>query len=77
MEAALEALEMPLSRQRRGLEVYDWLFAAMAHWRLGHRDEAHAWHDRALAWIAEHPSDEPELKALAAEAAGLIGSGND
>jgi len=77
MEAALEALEMPLSRQRRGLEVYDWLFAAMAHWRLGHRDEAHAWHDRALAWIAEHPSDEPELKALAAEAAGLIGSRND
>jgi hypothetical protein len=30
--------------------VYTWFFLAMAHHRLGHREEAKKWLDKAVAW---------------------------
>jgi tetratricopeptide (TPR) repeat protein len=30
--------------------AYTWYFLAMTHDRLGHRDEAHKWYEKAAAW---------------------------
>jgi hypothetical protein len=54
----------------------DWAFLAMAHHRLGHRDEAHRW----LDWLREHqPSTDPAqfwdelaVRLLRAEAEAVI-----
>ena len=35
-----------------GGSSFDWFFLAMAHWRLGDKDEARMWFDRAVEWMA-------------------------
>jgi tetratricopeptide (TPR) repeat protein len=40
-------------------DACDWLFLAMAHHRLGHPDEARAFHDKARQWIAASTRDQP------------------
>jgi hypothetical protein len=48
-------------------------FLAMAHWQLGHRDEAHSWYERAVQWMRQgHPQDE-EVCRLRAETEDLSG----
>ena len=34
-----------------GGSSFDWFFLAMAHRRLGDRDEARMWFDRAVQWM--------------------------
>jgi tetratricopeptide (TPR) repeat protein len=49
------------------------LFLAMAHWQLGHRDDASQWYDRAVRWMRENNSDkDDELRRFRAEAAELL-----
>jgi len=46
-------------------------FLAMAHWQLGHRDEARAWYDKAVAWMVKNaPEDEVIYRD---EAAAVLG----
>jgi hypothetical protein len=45
----------------------------MAQWRLGHKDEARAWFDKAAAWMDKHKPKDGELARYRAEAAGLLG----
>ena len=30
---------------------FDWFFLAMAHWQLGHKEEARRWYDQGVAWM--------------------------
>jgi hypothetical protein len=46
----------------------------MAHWQMGHKDEARAWYDKALAWMDKHAGYKyRELVRLRDEAAELLG----
>ena len=59
-----------------GLEFF---VLALAHWRLGEPNEAHQWHDKAVAWLNANRSDDnytqdrEELSRLEAEAQEVIG----
>ena len=67
--------------------AFDWLFLAMAHHRMGHLDEAKAFHDKATRWLAASTRDKPvdetfgprilwqnwlELQVLSREAEALL-----
>ena len=47
-KGAIEALGKSMELGRGG-NCFDWFFLAMAHWRLGQRDEARTWYDKAVA----------------------------
>jgi tetratricopeptide (TPR) repeat protein len=60
------------------------LFLAMAHWRLGHREEARRWYDRAVEWIEKNRVEldkdrqkgldvQDDVRNTRAEAAALMG----
>ena len=53
---------------RKGGDAYDWLFLAMAHWQLGHQEEARQWYRRAVAWIDQNKRQDEELSRFRAEA---------
>jgi superkiller protein 3 len=65
-EESRAALQKSLDLGRRGDSVVGF-FLAMAHWRLGHEDEARRWYDRAAEWM------EQSQPANRAEAAQLLG----
>jgi hypothetical protein len=50
----------------------DWFFLAMAHWQLGHQEEARKWFDQAAEWMKNRPAD-ATLNRFRAEATQLIG----
>jgi tetratricopeptide (TPR) repeat protein len=55
---------------------FDWFFLAMAHCRLGDREQARTWYDKAVARMDKswrNPQEEEELKRFRAEAAALLG----
>jgi tetratricopeptide (TPR) repeat protein len=52
---------------------FDWFFLALAHWRLGDREQARAWYDKAVAWMDKNKPEDGELKRYRAEAAELLG----
>jgi hypothetical protein len=45
----------------------------MVLWRRGEADKARQSYDAAAREIAKHPSDDPDLRALRAEAERLLG----
>jgi tetratricopeptide (TPR) repeat protein len=48
-------------------------FLAMAHWQLGHKDEAGAYFHKAVRWMDQHQPKDAELDRFRAEAAALLG----
>jgi tetratricopeptide (TPR) repeat protein len=50
-DTAIERLNEALNLVGKGELPSAWLFLSMAHYRLGHADEATAWLDRAARWI--------------------------
>jgi tetratricopeptide (TPR) repeat protein len=58
---------------RNGGDGVDWFFLAMTHWKLGDRDEARKWYDKAVAWTDKHQPGNDELRRFRAEAAELLG----
>jgi tetratricopeptide (TPR) repeat protein len=48
------------------------VFIAMARWRLGERDEARRWYEKAVEWMKTKPNDD-ELRRFRSEAAALLG----
>jgi hypothetical protein len=58
---------------REGGDCYDWFFLAMAHWKLGHKEEARKWHGQASAWMEQKEYGDPRLRRFRAEAAALLG----
>jgi tetratricopeptide (TPR) repeat protein len=72
-EEAIAALEESI-KLRNGGDGYDWFFLAMAHWQLGHREEARKWYDRAVGWFDApgwHDKDVPRFHVEAAELLGV------
>jgi hypothetical protein len=73
---AVTILERSLEAGRGQLDAFDLYFLAMAHHRLGHRDEARRCFDRAVAWMS-HPGPltgdhVKELAAFRAEAESIL-----
>jgi tetratricopeptide (TPR) repeat protein/serine/threonine protein kinase len=73
-KASIEALEKSCAIQEnsKGGCAFQWFFLAMAHWQLGHQDEARKWHDRAAEWMDRHAAKDQELQGFRAEAAALL-----
>jgi Tfp pilus assembly protein PilF len=71
-QAARTALEKSMELQQGG-NSFDWIFLAMAHWRLGEKDKAREWYDRAVQWMDKNQPTNEELRRFRAEAAELLG----
>jgi tetratricopeptide (TPR) repeat protein len=73
-QASIEALEksMKLQKDPKGGDSWQWFFLAMAHWQLGHREEAGSWYQRARDWLEKNAPDHAEGKRFQAEAAGVL-----
>jgi tetratricopeptide (TPR) repeat protein/serine/threonine protein kinase len=70
-KAAVTALEK--SRElRKGGDSFDWFFLAMAHWRLGDKEQARKWYDQAVQWMEKNKPQDEELHRFRAEAAELL-----
>jgi tetratricopeptide (TPR) repeat protein len=67
-EALLKGEQLPPGRNG------GWFFLAMAEWRLGHREEARRWYDKAVQWTDQNgPQNDELLQAFRTEAAALLG----
>jgi serine/threonine protein kinase/tetratricopeptide (TPR) repeat protein len=78
-KAAIEALKKSMGLSKGG-SAEDWLFLAMAHWKLDHKIEARTWYDKSARWmeqngaaLAKNAEDAKELGRFRAEAAELLG----
>jgi tetratricopeptide (TPR) repeat protein len=50
-EDSIAALEKSIELNPGGADADQWLFLAMAHWQLGHKDKAREWYDRSVTWL--------------------------
>ena len=57
---------------RNGGDSFDWFFLAMAHWKLGAKDKAREWYDKAVRWMDTNQPKNEELHRFRAEAAELL-----
>jgi Flp pilus assembly protein TadD len=71
-KAAIAALEKSESLAPDKHLAFNGFFLAMAHWQLGHKDEARAWYDRAVAWTDKYRVNDEELMHFRAEAEELM-----
>ena len=70
-EECIESLQKSLSLDS-GEGGPEPAFLAMAHWQLGHKDEARVWYDRYLNWLQKQPPGNEELQRFRKEAASLL-----
>jgi serine/threonine protein kinase/tetratricopeptide (TPR) repeat protein len=70
-KASIHALETAMEL-RNGGDSFDWFFLAMAHWRLGEKDKAREWYDRAVQWMEKNQPKNEELRRFWAEASELL-----
>jgi len=76
---SIAALEKSRHLQPGQLAAFDYFFLAMAHWKLGHKDEAQNRRAQALEWmqknpeaLKKNPSYDDELRRFRAEAEELL-----
>jgi WD40 repeat protein len=76
---SIAALEKSRQLNAGQLAALDYLLLAMAHWKLGHKDEALAWRAKAVEWVQKNrnalkkdPSYDDELRRFRAEAEELL-----
>ncbi|MBX7073033.1 MAG: protein kinase [Pirellulales bacterium] len=53
--------------------AFNGFFLAMAHWQLGHKDEARTWYDRSVEWMEKNQPKNDDLSRFRAEAEQLMG----
>ncbi len=70
-QKAIEALNESM-RLRKGGDPTDWFFLAMAHWRMGNKDEGRTWHRKAVEWMNKKQSQDEESGQFRAESAQLL-----
>ena len=54
-------------------DSFEWFLFAMAHWKLGNKNEARKWYDKAVAWMDRNQPKEEEHRRFRAEAEDLMG----
>jgi tetratricopeptide (TPR) repeat protein len=69
-EEAIRRLEEGIRLRSGGTDPEDWVFLAMAHHRLGHRDEARRWLDRFRSHRPQRVA--PETRLLHSEAEAVV-----
>ena len=69
---AVKALERSMGLASEDI-VIDWLFLAMAHQRLGNREKARQWYDRAVADMDKSAMMDTSRRLFRQEAAALLG----
>jgi tetratricopeptide (TPR) repeat protein len=70
---AAQALEKSTSLHPQGGDSFDWFFLAMAHYRMGDKERAHSWYQKAVTWMETNQQGLEELTRFRAEAAALLG----
>jgi tetratricopeptide (TPR) repeat protein len=70
---AIAALERSRELLVGQYESHNLFFIAMAHWQLGHKDQARELYDRSVAWMQQHAPNDHELRRFRDEAARLLG----
>jgi tetratricopeptide (TPR) repeat protein len=70
-QAAIRALDKVKELGSPG-DSLEWFPLAMAHWKLGHKDEARRWYDRAVEWMDKNNPKNELLRRTRAEAAELL-----
>jgi serine/threonine protein kinase/Tfp pilus assembly protein PilF len=68
---AIPDLEKSVKRRNGGNSI-EWFFLAMAHWQLGHREEARDWYDKAVEWMEMNQPKNEQLLRFRAEAEELL-----
>jgi serine/threonine protein kinase/Flp pilus assembly protein TadD len=71
-KAAVKTLEESQKRFKNG-NCAEWFILAMAHWQLGHKEEARQWFDRADEWMQKNGRQYRDLQSWRTEAAELLG----
>jgi tetratricopeptide (TPR) repeat protein len=71
-EKAVFALDRAVAL-RSGGRPLDWFFLAMAHARLGERDKAARWYEKAAGWMEKNRVDSNDFRRFRAEAAAALG----
>ncbi len=71
-QEAITALDKGLALKQGGTSE-DFFFLAMAHQRAGHKDEAHKWYDKGIAWMDKHAPKDPHQLRYRSEAASVLG----
>jgi serine/threonine protein kinase/tetratricopeptide (TPR) repeat protein len=69
---AIESLNKAMGLLNGG-DACQWTFLAMAHERLGHREQARNWYEKAVAWAEKNRTSLSEYRRFLAEAAALLG----
>ncbi|MGA2256192.1 MAG: protein kinase [Thermoguttaceae bacterium] len=70
--AAAAPLEEP-HEIRSAIEAEVAMVLAEVHWRLGHKDLARRWFDKAVVWMDKNKAQAEKLRRIRAEAAKLLG----
>ena len=68
---AISVLEKSVSLSKAG-DSYNWFFRAMAHWQLGHKEEARSWYDQAVQWMEKNDPKNEWLGRFRVEAEKLL-----
>ena len=68
--AALEKSENLAPQRPAGGRSF---FLAMAHWQLGHKDQARQWYGKGVQWMETRPAAGEQARRFRAEAARLLG----
>jgi serine/threonine protein kinase/tetratricopeptide (TPR) repeat protein len=68
---AVESLRKAMTLHCGG-DAYDWLFLAMAHWKLGDREEARRWLAKGVESLQKDQSQNEELQRFQTEAKVLL-----
>jgi serine/threonine-protein kinase len=72
-KGCIAALQKSIQLQDNTHDRRQWYCLAMAHWQLGHKNEARNWYDKAVAWMNKHNPNHEQLLRLRREAAELLG----
>src|SRR5262249_32372009 len=75
-QGAIRAREKSMDLNSGG-ESFDWFFLAMAHWQLGHKEEARRWYRKAVQKIQKNNLMLEPLARYRSEAAALLGMNDE
>lgn len=76
-QGCIVAMEKSISVQTDppGGDPYQWFHLSMAHWQLGHREEARIWYDKAVGFIEAKGWYQGDIRSFRAETESLLAIG--